>query len=310
MGRKRNKNKNHGTTGAKPCQDAESLMTCMTNLMASVTNMSVRLDAISSTVTGLVSNSKIDDEASGKSTAADAGVPDVVEFQGVKQITDVSDYQEKFEGLKDLFMRQNRGLSEDYLISSFLNGLKPELRDSIGDVKPESISQAYRLASTHEMAIQEMKDKVMKDRLRKGDLGCEQVTVISCCKDPFRFGAFVGEKEIKVLICPEVAHSLIDTSLAVKAGYKIEEAEPLRVKFFMLCYWAVSRFRCPNFEWTMKGLKFSAEMRIVEIKAEYDIILGSDWVRENNSLSISSDGISLQKDGKEIVLLDLSRDDV
>ncbi|CAI9102163.1 OLC1v1000385C1 [Oldenlandia corymbosa var. corymbosa] len=313
-------------TGRSPLQEDESdfgtLTDTITSLLGAVKNMSLQLDEISSAVNDLVKDSKNVDASGGKSTSdepvmsVDSKLHIVEEFHNLKQTTTVADYQEKFEELRDLMVKINFKPSEGYFISCFLSGLKPAVKESMENLKPETLYQAFNLARLQEIAIEEMNSKVMKveglkDKLRSStrddpNLQCKQVQVFFTAGNPLKFRASVGEREITILISTGIEDSYIDKSLALATGCKIEEAEPLRVHFLMLGYKAVSRFICPHFEWTMRGHKFNAEMRIVEIKAEYDIVLGADWVRENNPLSFSSDGIFLEKEGKEIVLLDKS----
>ncbi|CAI9102155.1 OLC1v1000377C1 [Oldenlandia corymbosa var. corymbosa] len=329
---KRARNKNQAPAQAKEVngialKGEEAKLGTLTNtikgLLGDVKNMSQRLDEISSTVNGLVNCSKNVDAASGKSTIAEPGIavdPElyiVREFHDLKQITSVADYQEKFEKLRDLIVQMNYGLSEGYLISCFLSGLKQEIKQSVVNREPRTLFSAFNLARIQETALEEMtdeetRDKLMKEKLKslgrdEPNLQCKQVSMFISRDDPLKIRAFVGEKKVTILISTGMEYSYIDTSLAITAGCKIEEAEPLRVNFLKLGYQAVSRFRCPKLEWTMQGHKFEAEMRVVEIKGACDIVLGADWVHKNTPLAFTTDGILLKKDGEAIVLLNKSK---
>ncbi|CAI9102157.1 OLC1v1000379C1 [Oldenlandia corymbosa var. corymbosa] len=156
-------------TKARPLQGDEadfgSLTNTVTGLLGAAKNISLQLDEISSTVNGLVNNSKDIDVACGKSTPAEPFISvdskrDVVgEFHDLKQTTTVAEYQEKFEELRDLMVERNYGLSEGYLVSSFLSGLKSEVKESIANRKPETLYHAFNLARVQEIAIGEMKEK-------------------------------------------------------------------------------------------------------------------------------------------------------
>ncbi|CAI9102158.1 OLC1v1000380C1 [Oldenlandia corymbosa var. corymbosa] len=297
-----------------------TLNNSITGVLEAVKEMSLRLDEISSTVNTVVNNCKNADAASAKSTSAkpitcvDSNRDVVGEFHKLKQTSTVEEYEEKFVKLRDLMVKMNCGLSEGYLISCFLSGLKSGIKHSIANRKPETLYHAFNLARIQEITIKEtkgsvMEDKLMKDKLRSssgGDdpnLQCEQVLVSLNPDSPLKFRALVGEREVKVLISPGIDCSYIDTSLAITAGSKIEEAEPLLVDFLMLGYKAVSRFRCPNFEWMVKGHKFHVEARIVEIKAAYDIVLGADWLNENNPVSFCANGMIYHQKGEEFIIL-------
>ena len=68
----------------------------------------------------------------------DQNCRDVVEeFNKLQQEGNVEDYQEKFEELKSLMMIKNQSLDENYFISSFINGLKEEIKPMVTCLSPQ-----------------------------------------------------------------------------------------------------------------------------------------------------------------------------
>lgn len=298
----------------------ETLTNRFNDLLGVVKNMSMQLEEMSYGMKGLMGSDRNID-ASGKSTAAassgkstaaasdnllESGRDVVGEFHNLKQTGTVAKYQEKFVELRDLLMTMNYRLTEDYFISSFLSGLKEEVKCSIWKPKPETLIHAFNLARIREMAIEVMKEKLTSSEMRtngKQILPSELVDVFVDHDNPLMFRSSVGERVITVIISTGIPYSFIDNDVAIKAGYEIEETNPLLVKFVIGGYQAVSRLRCPRFRWTMQGHEFVADMRMVEIRA-CDMVLGTDWLAYNYPLHFSRDGIFLHKGGKELVLLD------
>ncbi|KAL4346959.1 hypothetical protein GQ457_17G027670 [Hibiscus cannabinus] len=93
----------------------------------------------------------------------DRAYTDIIEeFNKLVQRTTVDEYQERFEELKPYIIQQNPYQEETYFVSSFLSGLKEELRYKVkinqpGPGKigyPQSLNEAYRLAKLHELALE------------------------------------------------------------------------------------------------------------------------------------------------------------
>lgn len=76
----------------------------------------------------------------------------------------VEDYQEKFEELRAYMLQYNPHLEKGYFMSSFLSGLKEELKPRVLASEPPSIAFVFRLAKLHEMSI-ELENK--SDRLSR-----------------------------------------------------------------------------------------------------------------------------------------------
>nr|XP_027097511.1 uncharacterized protein LOC113717062 [Coffea arabica] len=89
----------------------------------------------------------------------------VEEFNKLQQIGNVEDYQEKFEELKALMMMKNRNLDEKYFISSFISGLKEEIKPMIKMLKPLTLTDAFELAQWQEYSLK-LQHKSSKENVK------------------------------------------------------------------------------------------------------------------------------------------------
>ncbi|KAL4281742.1 hypothetical protein GQ457_03G022050 [Hibiscus cannabinus] len=78
----------------------------------------------------------------------------VEEFNKLVQKGSVEDYQERFEELHPLMLQQNTQLSEGYFVSSFISGLKEELKHKVKVLEPKSVFDATRQAKLYELAME------------------------------------------------------------------------------------------------------------------------------------------------------------
>ncbi|KAL4309278.1 hypothetical protein GQ457_01G012100 [Hibiscus cannabinus] len=78
----------------------------------------------------------------------------IEEFNKLTQRGSVEEYQERFEELKPYIIQQSPYQEEGYFVSSFLSGLKEELRHRVKISNPLSLDEAYRLAKLHEVALE------------------------------------------------------------------------------------------------------------------------------------------------------------
>ncbi|KAL4378560.1 hypothetical protein GQ457_02G035680 [Hibiscus cannabinus] len=84
----------------------------------------------------------------------DRNYGDVVEeFNKLLQKGSVDDYQEKFEELKPYMLQHNPHLDEDYFVSSFVSGIKEEIKHRVRVHEPKSLKEASRQAKLHELAM-------------------------------------------------------------------------------------------------------------------------------------------------------------
>ena len=68
------------------------------------------------------------------------GSLDVVgEFNKLQQKGSVKEYEEKFEKLKTLMLIRNPRLDESYFVSSFISGLKNEIKTMAKMFKPQAL---------------------------------------------------------------------------------------------------------------------------------------------------------------------------
>ncbi|KAL4342238.1 hypothetical protein GQ457_08G017250 [Hibiscus cannabinus] len=86
---------------------------------------------------------------------ADKEFNDVIEeFNKMFQQTTVDDYQTKFEELKPFMLQHNSHLEEAYFVSSFISGLKDEIKHKAKVHEPTSLTNAYRKARLYELALE------------------------------------------------------------------------------------------------------------------------------------------------------------
>jgi hypothetical protein len=83
----------------------------------------------------------------------------VGEFQKLRQTTTVTDYQDRFEEIRPRLLAKNLGLNEEFFLSSFISGLKGEIRHQVRMFKPTDLHSAIELARLQEAAIEAKKFK-------------------------------------------------------------------------------------------------------------------------------------------------------
>ncbi|KAL4369229.1 hypothetical protein GQ457_05G012890 [Hibiscus cannabinus] len=89
----------------------------------------------------------------------------IEEFNKLCQSSTVEEYQEKFEELKPLMLQQNSHLPETYFVSSFISGLKEEIRHKVKIHEPTTLADAYRKAQLYELSL-EVESRKFKAPLR------------------------------------------------------------------------------------------------------------------------------------------------
>ncbi|KAL5720701.1 hypothetical protein ACHQM5_013344 [Ranunculus cassubicifolius] len=80
------------------------------------------------------------------------------------------EYDECFEELQPLHLQRNKGLTETFFIESYINGLKPEVRNAVQMFTPTSLPQAMVLARLQQ---------AMSDSLQKNTRGMNSVSKYS-----------------------------------------------------------------------------------------------------------------------------------
>ncbi|KAL3516050.1 hypothetical protein ACH5RR_022952 [Cinchona calisaya] len=272
--------------------------------------MSMQLKEITSDKKSLLNNGKnVAADSSSTQAVADRVIEfeeDIVkEFHNLKQTDTVKEYQDKFEKFRDLLMKINYGLTENYFISSFLSGLKAEIRLLVRKPKPETLYHAFNLARIQEIAIQVEKEKLIYSiRRNMGEStwpsNCIEVYVNH--DYPQKMQCLVGGRVLSTIISTGVAFTFIDTKAAIQAACKIEEAEPLLLTFVFGCYQAVSKFECRGFKWTIQGHEFVTDVRIVELRA-CDMVIGRKWLYDYRAeVQLCFNRVIVFKEGKKVVL--------
>ncbi|KAL8159085.1 hypothetical protein V2J09_000622 [Rumex salicifolius] len=78
----------------------------------------------------------------------------VEEFNKLEQKDDLEAYCEKFEELRSYMLAYDPHLPESYFVSSFLSGLKPEIKSLVKISRPTSLAEALEHSRLHDTAVQ------------------------------------------------------------------------------------------------------------------------------------------------------------
>lgn len=89
----------------------------------------------------------------------------VGDFNKLKQDGSVESYKIQFEQLKAFVLQNNRGLTEDYFVKSFLSGLKDEIRSMVMMMRPLTVNQAVHSAKMQERSMNQL-NKGMRTKFR------------------------------------------------------------------------------------------------------------------------------------------------
>lgn len=89
----------------------------------------------------------------------------VGDFNKLKQDGYVESYKIQFEQLKAFMLQNNRGLTEDYFVKSFLSGLKDEIRSMVMMMRPLTVNQAVHSAIMQERSMNQL-NKGMRTTFR------------------------------------------------------------------------------------------------------------------------------------------------
>ena len=74
----------------------------------------------------------------------------VEEFNKLQQKGTVEEYEEKFEELKTLMLTRNPKLDKSYFVSSFVSGLKNEIKPMVKMFKLYTLTKAFEVAKLQE----------------------------------------------------------------------------------------------------------------------------------------------------------------
>ncbi|XP_039044642.1 uncharacterized protein LOC120184185 [Hibiscus syriacus] len=86
---------------------------------------------------------------------ADKGYIDVIdEFNKLTQLSSVEEYEAQFEELQPYLLQINPELGDEYFVSSFLSGLKEELKHKVKVLEPKTVAEAARKAKLYELAAE------------------------------------------------------------------------------------------------------------------------------------------------------------
>lgn len=103
---------------------------------------------------------------------SERGIRDEIEeFNKLQQTGTVLEYQERFEELKSLLLTKDPRLPETYFISSFISGLREELKPAVRMMKPVTLQDAFDVAQLQEQTL-DLSAKRFRNSVKSGsDLG-------------------------------------------------------------------------------------------------------------------------------------------
>lgn len=94
---------------------------------------------------------------------------EVEEFNKLQQLRSVIKYQEKFGSLRTLMLVKNPRLPEDYFISTFVSGLKDELKPTVRMMKPRTLMEVFEVAMLQEQSLKMSSRKFRNNAKWNGD---------------------------------------------------------------------------------------------------------------------------------------------
>ncbi|CAL1388272.1 unnamed protein product [Linum trigynum] len=205
----------------------------------------------------------------------------VAAFNKLRKQGSLAEYQERFEELRSLMSRFNPALDEIFFISSFINGLKQELRLVMSMLQPQTLAQAYRQAKLEEDAIEDFKRKKQSqlgDYLEM-DVDISTVTVESLLSPNMvdGNGGLLAEKEYIPIVTPgstvkepglfySELQGVSNKHMEV-AGYVYDEGSRVHSWMLMNCH----RYSCPR-------VKFKQGDTCINYKEPYVEALGTNAV--------------------------------
>ncbi|KAJ4802427.1 polyprotein [Rhynchospora pubera] len=86
----------------------------------------------------------------------------VGEFNKLKQLTDVESYRCRFEELRLLMLKENHTYDEQYFMTSYLSGLKEELRLKVLGTRPRNLKEVYESSIYQEMLVELKRKQKMR----------------------------------------------------------------------------------------------------------------------------------------------------
>lgn len=277
----------------------------------------------------------------------DKGVMDEIEV-GVcfQQHGSVREYQEHFENLRTLMLIKNPRLPEDYFVSSFVSGLREDLKPTVRMMKPPSLLEAFEVAILQEQAVELSARKCKASVKWNGDPGGPSQKANSgkatAITNPKAVETNAGEPK---RISAQEVHRRRNLGLCFKCGDKYgfghqcslkgssfmildeeDDLEPLDVtedlelqqrktQSFVVTLAdgkkAVSKARCPGVNWDIHWYKFSYSLRVMDI-GDWGLILGTDWMKYYSpiTLDFKSFSVKMLQEGKEVTLQGSVKDPV
>ncbi|XP_071918893.1 uncharacterized protein [Coffea arabica] len=118
----------------------------------------------------------------------------VEEFNKLRQSGKIEEYQERFEELKTLMMVRNPYLDKEYYVSSFISGLKDEIRTMIKMLRPMNLSEAFELAALQEEALR-LQTRTYKEGGKAASENSHLNLLVTDEEEEIEFEDAVGEQD-------------------------------------------------------------------------------------------------------------------
>lgn len=117
-----------------------------------------------------------------------------------------------------------------------------------------------------------------------------------------RFKGKVNGKDVFILIGSGSTHCFVDEQVIHTLGYKLEYTIPMMVSVADGSK-LISRTHCPDFCWEIQGHQFTRPVRVIKLGG-CDVVLGGDWLRENNPVEFDYHKIkvTISRRGKKVIM--------
>ncbi|KAL4379604.1 hypothetical protein GQ457_02G023110 [Hibiscus cannabinus] len=255
----------------------------------------------------------------------------IEEFNKLLQKSTVDEYQERFEELQPFMLQHNAHLGEDYFISSFISGLKEELKHKVKVHEPKTLADACRKAKLYELAT-EIEAKKYRYNYKGNNMGnssmgkrINSIPVTGnprgppgqntqkqglveyrrannlCFKCGEKFGPGHQWRPLNILVDSGSTHSFVTETWA-KEGLELVQTNPLTITVAngeQLHSTAKSK----QLGWRMQGHYFEHDFRVLKMDGS-DMVLGVDWMRRYSPIIMDFNEMTLsfKRGNQEVVL--------
>ncbi|KAL4289531.1 hypothetical protein GQ457_14G023340 [Hibiscus cannabinus] len=217
----------------------------------------------------------------------------IEEFNKLVQKSTVEDYQERFEELKPYMIQQNPYLEETYFVSSFLSGLKEELRHRVKVHQPQSLNEAYMQAKLHElsMEIESKKFRTIPYTFSNPTFSQKPTPPTQPTQQKPANPNTTQTNTKQTLMEYRRTHNLCFKCGWAKEGVEVISTTPLIItvangeKLY-------STAKAKQLHWKMQGYQFQHDFRVLSMGGS-DMVLGVDWMKKYSPVSMDFNEMTL-----------------